>query len=369
MTRYTLLGLVVALLLSIAATAQVLPQRLAQLQVVTRGTGFLRLDNQNYNINQVTIFLQGNGSVTLDVRGDYSTQLSGNWTGSLTQRVGLQITDGFDRRRTSGSGSVAFTNDRQDIRQLELSGVTGRQNFIISFAGSGGGGGGRGEVHTSARGRGQLTIGYNQTYRIREVQVDLYRNGTAQIQVSGQNSVTFGGNWSGNTRNRVDLQINSGFNANTIGRGVLLLDGRDSIEQLNISGSVGRQPFTVTFDARGGGGGEDNRRALEATERGTGSLTVGFAQVGSFELAMVSLRRNGEARITLGERNPATFTGTWNPTTTDGNIVQVTITGSDLPGATTGTAYIYLVGNNSFNRIDMFGTTGRIPFSARFASR
>lgn len=358
--------LLVALLMSTIATAQFGQRRLDQLQVTSQGNGVLRLDNRSYNLNQTSVNLQQNGQASIALRGQINTTLIGRWSGSIGRQVNLQITRGFDRANTSGNGVLYLSNDFE-IERLEISGVTGRSTYVVSFSASGRDPG-RGEVRSSARGRGQFRLGFSPPSLVNRVDVELRRNGDAMIRAMGGTDVTLRGRWASGRAGAVQLEITAGLGANTSGRGVLNLDNRDNIVDLDISGTAARQRFQLTFDARGGGGGDD-RRQFESTQRGTGALVIAFSRNIPLDRATVVLNRNGEARIAFSGRPDVTFTGRWDRTTTTGNIAQVTITDSTLTGATRGTAYVHLVDDRRFRRIDLFGNVGRDAFSGSFVAQ
>lgn len=137
------------------------------------------------------------------------------------------------------------------------------------------------EWNADSRGRGTIRLENQQDDDLTAASVVLRRDGTAEIRLTGRNTMVFTGRWTGGNSYDVDLDITGGFgNASVNGRGRVTLTRGGGFDRLELSGRNRGRDFSVTFDSerRGGGfpGGNRGSEFIGNFRSSNGPLRSGF---------------------------------------------------------------------------------------------
>lgn len=204
---------------------------------------------------------------------------------------------------------------------------------------------GFGELNADRRGTGSIRFENQREENLTGATVILRRGGDAEVRLTGTNTTTFKGRWSGGDNNVVDLDLTSGFGYGTMeARGKVTLTRGGGFDRLELSGRSRGRNFTASFDAErrgpfpgggvGGGVGGGNRnsefigtyRSSYGSQRG-GSDTriirvlkilddgrvelVSRYQGRDPDLTRTDLGMHGSLLRDIRSRKKITHTGTW----------------------------------------------------------
>lgn len=113
------------------------------------------------------------------------------------------------------------------------------------------------ELNTTAGGQGVLRQPRLGDEQIRQVRVDLRRNGDAYLEIESDRSrYSFQGRWSEAITDSINLNINRGFDNRTVFASGKVYLRRGELDRVEFEGRVGGDVFGVSFTARRGFGGQ-----------------------------------------------------------------------------------------------------------------
>lgn len=340
--------------------------RLGEINSERSGGGRLQVGNDVEKLNRAVIALHSNGDGEVRVISGIPFSFTGRWSSTSGDYIDFVIENGFGNAGARGRGRI-YINDRNQLERLELEGNSQGKRFNISFdtqreerpernrdAGR------LREINTVGFGNGSLKTGSRNFQPIERVAIILKRDGSAELRMFHRGSSTvLTGEWSESTPDTIDLNINSGLGDRTRGTGKLFLKGSD-FDRLQLSGSTGRDNFTVNFISQ-----QNKLREINTTARGGGNLRIGRNNDERISGISVILRRNGEAELRILSRDPITLKGRWSDA--PNNTVDLTFDGSDSYGMR-GRGRIVLKAGGDISHIEIDGNTARDRVNLDFNS-
>lgn len=209
-----------------------------------RGDGRLRIGGNNYPLDRAKVSLGRGGRAEIWLIGRSDFKLLGTWTRN-GQGYEVRITDGLNRRNTTGAGTISRRGNTFEL--IKLNGRSDGQIWGAEFdAKLGGGGGGNNnliDLDKNEEGTGTLRRS-NATDRLFKAFVGLERNGNFSIRFDGDRTHRYTGTWT-RVGNEARLRVTGG----AIGNGTLYLQG-GSFSRIEMDMRDGSGAVTVRFQVR-----------------------------------------------------------------------------------------------------------------------
>jgi hypothetical protein len=221
------------------------------------------------------------------------------------------------------------------------------------------------ELESTKSGTGTLSYRTrSSSAQVRQVRVNLRRNGNAEIRVVGGDTETFTGTWRNDGRSRtVRINIDRMGRDRADGTGTILLDGRGSFTDVDLTGRSDGAAFRLNFDTSGSSGG-DWGEAMRATRNGWGTLRYRTRSSNNqINRLSVDLKRDGGFEIRILSGDNETFRGRWRSDRSNRVHLDIDRVGNDRA---TGEGYIDLNRKDSFNRVNLTGREDGSSFSLDF---
>ena len=270
-------------------------------------TGTLSWADQSQNIGRVRVELDEDGAARLKFdnearpwnwgwrEGDWkdwnnNLELDGLWVRD-ERGVSVDLRRGFGGQNIVGAARITMEDGTSHPSALSLSGrivrhpwdtldLTGKFTFGAWNGGGNVGGGGNigganrlDELSTIKRGTGQFSDG-DQTSDLSRANVELSRDGTAKISLTGDRDYSFEGRWRQTSATRIELRLDTFAaqngpqfdapraqrDADSLGGGEIRLNGT-RITSIRLSGTRGDRDFDAQFapqTGNGNGGGNWN---------------------------------------------------------------------------------------------------------------
>ena len=226
------------------------------------------------------------------------------------------------------------------------------------------------ELRSTQSGRGDL--GYRSrsgSTEVRSVEVYLARNGRMFVRVADGSTPRIDGTWRNDGGRSCRIEVDHFGPDRARGNGTVEHDGRGHFSRIRLTGDVGRNRFSLNFDAEGSQSGQSNQgnqasSEFRATKDGNGSMyfTSRPGQIKVTRLTVV-LHRNGEFDVSGAIRGMDSYHGQWKP---DGDR-QISLSIQRLnSNFASGTGTVVLNGREGFDRVTMNGRTPGQTFGLQF---
>jgi hypothetical protein len=280
-----------------------------------RGSGSLQLPNGTtidlYQLN----FSQSGRAVTFAFLGR-NTGLPYTLEGQVTGNPGIttltvELTGGLRDRATRGNARVVFSG--ADIGSVNADGTVRQGGFRLRFRSEGAGGGGDwGDAagarpfDESSRGSGSLEVA-GRRYSLDEMRVRLSDDGRAELEWSGERSVTTRGTWSRGPGGRADIAIDRLGSQRTLGNATITFRS-GSIER--VTASLPNQSMRVEFQPGSTSGSGSGAQPIDLSTRGRGTYELQGRRYGLTEM-LIRLRSDNSAELRFDGSRDAEVKGSW----------------------------------------------------------
>lgn len=283
-----------------------------------RGRGSLQLPNGSsielYQLN----FSQSGRAVTFAFLGRNTAipyTLEGQVTGNTAiTTLTVEITGGLRDRATRGTARVVFSG--ADIGSVSADGTVRPGAFRLRFRSEGadGGGGdwedaavGARPLNESAKGSGSLEVA-GRRYSVDGVRVRLTDDSRAELDFSGERSVSARGTWSHGTGGRADIAIDQLGSQRTTGTATITFQGR-SIDR--VTANLPRQAMRIVFErGTAGGGVGSGAQPIDMSTRGRGTYELQGRRYGLTAMR-IQLRSDNTAELRFDGTRDAEVKGSW----------------------------------------------------------
>jgi hypothetical protein len=308
-----------AIALGVAGLALVSPALSAQDRTLSgRGSGSLQLpDGRSIELYQLN-FSQSGQAVTFAFLGRNTAlpyTLEGQVTGNTAiTTLTVELTGGLRDRATRGTARVVFSG--ADIGSVSADGTMRQGAFRLRFRGESAGGGtidsddpvaGGRPFSESASGNGSLEVA-GRPYSLNRVRVRLGEDSRAELDFSGERTVTASGTWSRGAAGRVDVSIDRLGSQRTTGTATITFRDR-SISR--VTANLPRQAMRIEF-AAGSAGGPTGSGAepIDLSMRGQGTYEFQGRRYGLAEMR-IRLRSDNTAELRFDGSREAEVKGSW----------------------------------------------------------
>ncbi len=219
-----------------------------------------------------------------------------------------------------------------------------------------------GKLYDARVGDGSIARGRDDSEKLDWAEVSLAPGGYAEIEVrSFRGPYRFAGSWSPAGGRQVSLRITETDGAKGADAGGWIEMAGDGFARLEIDGrNAAGGKLAVSFRATGPAA--PTWQGLEASETGYGELERGDRRT-SVERVQVTMRRGGEAEITLWTPQPLRLSGRWNEAR--GDEVRFTVSEAFNDRDASGAGTLRLAGR-SFERFEIDGRSRGDRFSLDF---
>lgn len=351
-------------------------------QLRLSGNGRLIINNRDQTVRNVTVTLQRSGRATIVVSANRNETLTGSWYSRRDGEVDIEIQHGFGSNDTNGNGRITFTGrDRRQISSLYLSGRSNNNRWSLDFEsgrnpgnGNGNGNGWGNRFEMSARQDVRGTANIRGRLNINRANVNLSRDGSFMIEISGTQTRQIRGQWDMDRSGRITLDIRQIYGAQDVdGDGTITLtNDRRAFTRIELDGRLnGRERFDVSItsnDFNNDNGNDPIQRPIDVSTSGAGSLLISGVGSTNVRSVRIDLDDRQSAFIEIRGDRTVQLTGTWR-VMRNGEIEVTIEDGFGREGAR-GSAQITLNSSRTnVTKLIASGQTSGRNFSVNFTAR